>query len=190
VDGHFIDIELDDTVDQMVQVILASLCGSLLADTTTTLIVLFPFCFRGDLLWLKRLEAISDLKGPHYHIGMATLAEYAQYSFGLQHNTATTILQHCLYMAAYEEHHISNSCELTQWKRENDLPRGGTIPPSEQDRELKVMYHRLSEAEYACTTFVSSLMHPMRWWMSVPTQSYTSSMRTSSGTLSSWSGQR
>jgi uncharacterized membrane protein AbrB (regulator of aidB expression) len=36
-----IGIELDDTVEQMVQVTLTSLCGSRFADTTTMSIVLF-----------------------------------------------------------------------------------------------------------------------------------------------------
>jgi hypothetical protein len=51
-------------------------------------------------------------EGLHYHAGMAALAEYAQYSFDLQHNTATTILQQRLCMAAYEECHTSTSHEL------------------------------------------------------------------------------
>jgi hypothetical protein len=51
-------------------------------------------------------------------------------------------------MAAYEEHHITISRELTQLKYENDLLRGSTIPPSDLDRELKVAYHRLSESEH------------------------------------------
>jgi hypothetical protein len=37
--------------------------------------------------------------------------------------------------------------ELTQLKCENDLLCGGTVPPFEQDQELKVTYHRLSEGE-------------------------------------------
>jgi hypothetical protein len=78
-----ISIELDDTVDHMAQVALASLCGSRLVDTAVTPIILFPFCFRGELVGQKRLEAVSDLKSPHYHIGRAALAEYAQYSFDL-----------------------------------------------------------------------------------------------------------
>jgi hypothetical protein len=52
-------------------------------------------------------------------------------------------------MAAYEERHISTPRELTQLKCESDLLRGGTVPPSEQDRELKVTYCRLSEAQHA-----------------------------------------
>jgi hypothetical protein len=50
-------------------------------------------------------------------------------------------------MAAYDKRHIATTHELTQLKCENDILCGGTIPPSDQDRELKVMYHRLSEAE-------------------------------------------
>jgi hypothetical protein len=78
-----IGIELDDTVDQTAQVTLASLCESHHADTTATLITLFLFCYRGDLVWQQCLEAISDPEALHYHVGMAALAEYAQYSFNL-----------------------------------------------------------------------------------------------------------
>jgi hypothetical protein len=52
-------------------------------------------------------------------------------------------------MATYEERHISTALELAQLKYKNDLLCGGTIPPSEQDWELKVAYRRLSEAEHA-----------------------------------------
>jgi hypothetical protein len=51
-------------------------------------------------------------------------------------------------MDAYEERHIAISRELTQLKCENDLLRGGAVPPSDRDRELKVAYRRLSEAEH------------------------------------------
>jgi hypothetical protein len=51
-------------------------------------------------------------------------------------------------MAAYERH-TATSWELAQLKCENDLLRGGTVPPSEQDQELKVAYHHLSEAKHA-----------------------------------------
>jgi adenosyl cobinamide kinase/adenosyl cobinamide phosphate guanylyltransferase len=43
----------------------------------------------------------------------------------------------------------ATSCELTQLKCENDLLRGVTVPPTDQDWELKVAYHRLSEAEHS-----------------------------------------
>jgi hypothetical protein len=60
-----------------------------------------------------------------------------------------TVVQQCLCMAAYEERHIATPCELVQLKCKNDLLRGGTVPPTDQDRELKVVYHRLSEAKCA-----------------------------------------
>jgi hypothetical protein len=52
-------------------------------------------------------------------------------------------------MATYEEHHIVTSRELAQLKCENDLLHGGTVPPIDQDQELKVVYRHLSEAEHA-----------------------------------------
>jgi RNAse (barnase) inhibitor barstar len=52
-------------------------------------------------------------------------------------------------MAAREEGYTATSRELAQLKCENDLLCGGTVPPYEQDRELKVAYRRLSNAEHA-----------------------------------------
>jgi hypothetical protein len=52
-------------------------------------------------------------------------------------------------MVAYEEHHIAILCELALLMCGNDLLRGGTAPPTDQDLELKVAYRRLSEAEHA-----------------------------------------
>jgi hypothetical protein len=91
--GTVIGIEPNNTIDRTTQVALASLCGSRLADTTMMPIALFLFCFQGELTGKKRLEAISDPEGPHYHAGMVALAECVQYSFDLQHNTTTTVLQ-------------------------------------------------------------------------------------------------
>jgi hypothetical protein len=88
-----IDIELDDIVDQMAQVILASLCGSCIANTVAMPIVLFPIRYRGDLVWQQCLEAVSDPEGPHFHTDMASMAEFVQYSFNLQHNTSKIVIQ-------------------------------------------------------------------------------------------------
>jgi hypothetical protein len=100
-------------------------------------------------MWQQHREAISDSEGPHFHVGMAAMTKYEQYLFDLQHTTTRTVIQQCLCMATYDECHIASSCELTQLKCENDLLCGGTIPPSNQDRELMVVYHHLSEAEHA-----------------------------------------
>jgi multidrug resistance efflux pump len=92
-------------------------------------IVLFPIRYMGDPVWLKRLWAISDPEGPYFHAGLAAMAEYAQYSSDLQHTTARTV--------------------ILQLKCENDLLHSDTVPPSDQDQELKVVYHCLSDAEHA-----------------------------------------
>ena len=144
-----IGVKLDDTVEQTAQVALTSLCGSRLADTAAMSIALFPVRYQGDPVWQQRLEAISDPEGPHFHAGLTAMAEYAQYSFDLQHTTARTVIQQRLCLTAYEKRHISISRELAQLKGENDLLRGGTVSPSDQDRELMVAYRRLSEAEHA-----------------------------------------
>jgi hypothetical protein len=88
-----IGVELDDIVEQTSQVTLTSLCGIHLADTTVIPITLFPIHYRGDPVWQQCLEAISDPEGPHFHVGMAAMAEYAQDSFDLQHTTSRTIIQ-------------------------------------------------------------------------------------------------
>jgi hypothetical protein len=128
-----IDVELDDTIDQMAQVALASLCGIHLAVTAAMPITPFPIHYRGDPVWQQRLEAVSDPEGLDFHVGRADMAEYAQYSFNLQPNTTTTVVQQCLCMAAYEECHIATSRELAQLKCENDLLHGGTVCPKDQD---------------------------------------------------------
>jgi hypothetical protein len=144
-----IGVELDDTVEQIAQVAFTSLCGSHLANTTTMPIALFLTRYQGDPVWQQRLEATSNPEGLLFHASMAAMAGYAQYSFDMEHTTARTIIQQRLSMAAYDECHITISHWLAQLKCENDLLRGGTTPPLDQDRELKVTYHRLSEAKHA-----------------------------------------
>jgi hypothetical protein len=140
--------ELDDTVDKSAHFTLASLCGSRLADTAVMPLAFFLFCYQGDPMWQQRFEAVSNPEGPHYHTGMAAMAKYAQGLFNLQYNTNTIVIQQCLCMAAYEERYTATSRELAQLKCENDLLCGGTIPPSEQDQELKVAYCHLSDSEH------------------------------------------
>jgi hypothetical protein len=106
-------VELDDTIDKTAHFAHTSLCGSRLADTAATPLTLFPFCYQGDPMWQQHFEAVSDPEGPHYHVGMAAMAEYAQGLFNLQHNTDTTIFQQHLCMAACEECYTATSRELT-----------------------------------------------------------------------------
>jgi hypothetical protein len=51
-------------------------------------------------------------------------------------------------MAACDECNTAISCKLGQLKHENDFLHSGTLPPSYQDRELKITYHLLNEVEH------------------------------------------
>jgi hypothetical protein len=78
-----IRVELDETVEQTAQVALTSLCETRLADTAVMPIALFPICNQEDHVWKQRLEVVSNPEGPHFHVGMAALAGYAQHMFNL-----------------------------------------------------------------------------------------------------------
>jgi hypothetical protein len=88
-----IGVELDETVEQMAQVALTSLCESRLADTVAMPIALFPIRNQEDPVWKQRLEAVSNPEGPHFHAGMTVLARYTQHMFNLQVSTGRTVIQ-------------------------------------------------------------------------------------------------
>jgi hypothetical protein len=52
-----------------------------------------------------------------------------------------TIMQQRMCLTAYEEHTAATSRELERLRHENAILRSGEHPPSEQDRELHVIYH-------------------------------------------------
>jgi hypothetical protein len=72
-----IGVKRDETVEQTALVALTSLCESRLADTAVISITLFPIHNQEDHVWKQRLEAVSNLEGPHFHAGMAALVGYA-----------------------------------------------------------------------------------------------------------------
>jgi hypothetical protein len=88
-----IDVELDETVEQMAQVALTFLCESHLTDTTVMPIALFLIRNQEDPMWKQCLEAMSNPEGPNFHVGMVVLAKYAHHMFNLQANTARTFTQ-------------------------------------------------------------------------------------------------
>jgi hypothetical protein len=93
---------------------------------------------------------MSNPEGPHFHTGMAVLAEYAQHMFNLQASTARTVIQQRLHLSLLEQH-------IEELRRANAILHSGTPPPSDQDRELQVMYRRLSEAEHGWHYFRQQL---------------------------------
>jgi hypothetical protein len=83
-----IDSEPDTGIEMMAHIALSSLCEDHLTATATLPITLLLIRDQENPIWQQRLAAVSDLKGPHFHVGMTSLARYAQYLFNLQHNTA------------------------------------------------------------------------------------------------------
>jgi hypothetical protein len=91
---------------------------------------------------------MSNLEGPHFHVGMTSLARYAQYLFNLQHNTARTDMQHRTRLMAYKESATAVTCEIERLRHENAILRSGARPTLEQDCELHEVYRCLSNAEH------------------------------------------
>jgi hypothetical protein len=145
-----IGIELDETVKQTAQVALTSLCETHLADTAAMSILLFPIRNQEDPVWKQRLEAVSNPEGPHFHAGIAALAEYAQHMFNLQASTTKTIIQQYVHLGSLEQH-------VEKLRSANAILRNGMPPPSDQDRELQVAYCRLNEAEHGWHYFRQQL---------------------------------
>jgi hypothetical protein len=74
--GSVISSEPDTGVELMAHVALTSLCEDHLAATTALPIALLPIQDQENPVWQQRLEAVSSLKGPHFHAGMTSLARY------------------------------------------------------------------------------------------------------------------
>jgi hypothetical protein len=145
--GSVVGSKPDSSIKMMPHVALTSLCESCLATTAMMPIALLPICNQENPIWQQCLKAVSNLRGPHFSTGLAVMSKYVQYLFNLQHNTARTVMQQPMHLTAYEEHSTATSRELEHLRYENAILRIGTLPPSDQDYELKVMYCCLSEAE-------------------------------------------
>jgi hypothetical protein len=124
-----IGVELDEIVEQTAQVTLNSLCESCLTNTAAMPIALFLIRNQEDPVWKQHLEAMSNPKGPHFHAGMAELAEYAQHMFNLQASIARTVIQQHLHLGLLKQH-------VEELRHANAILRSGTPPPSDQDHEL------------------------------------------------------
>jgi hypothetical protein len=146
--GSVIDSEPDTGIEMMAHIALISLCEDHLTATATLATVLLPIQDQENPIWQQRLAAVSDLKGPHFYVGMTSLARYAQYLFNLQHNTARTGMQQRTRLMAYKESATAATGEIKRLRHENAILRSSVHPPSEQDRELKEVYRRLSNAEH------------------------------------------
>jgi hypothetical protein len=75
--GSVIGSKPDTGVEMMVHIALTSLCEDRLPVTATLPIVLLLIQNQENPIWQQCLEAATDLKGPHFHAGMTSLAKYA-----------------------------------------------------------------------------------------------------------------
>jgi hypothetical protein len=91
--GSVIGSEPNTGVELMAHIALTSLCEDRLTATAALPIALLLIQNQKNPVWKQRLEAVSNLKVPHFHAGMTLLARYMQYLFNLQHNTARTSMQ-------------------------------------------------------------------------------------------------
>jgi hypothetical protein len=88
--GSIIGSDPNTGVELLAHIALTSFCRDHLAATAALPIALLLIQDQENPVWQQCLEAVSNLKGPHFHVGMTSLARYAQYLFNLQHNTAKT----------------------------------------------------------------------------------------------------
>jgi hypothetical protein len=146
--GSVIGSEPDTGVELMAHIVLTSLCEDHLVTTVALPIALLRIQDQETPIWQQRLEAVSNLKGPHFHTGMTSLARYAQYPFNLQHNTARTGMQQRTHLTAYKESATATTREIERLRHENAILCSNARPLSEQDRELQEVYHRLTNAEH------------------------------------------
>jgi hypothetical protein len=126
-----ISSEPDTGVELMAHITLSSLCEDHLTATAALPIALLPIRNQENPVWQQRLEAVSNLKGPHFHAGMTSLAKYARYLFNLQHNTARTGMQQRTHLTAYKESTAATTQEIEGQRHENAILHSGARPPSE-----------------------------------------------------------
>jgi hypothetical protein len=81
--GSVISSELDTGIELRAHIALTSLCEDHLATTAALSIAPLSIQDQENPVWQQRVEAASNLKGPHFHVGLTSLARYAQYLFNL-----------------------------------------------------------------------------------------------------------
>jgi hypothetical protein len=146
--GSIVDSEPDTGVEMMAHIALTSLCEDRLTAAVALPIALLSIRNQENPIWQQCLEAVSNLKGPHFHAGMTSLVKYVQYLFNLQHNTTRTARQQRTHLMAYEESATATAREIERLRHENAILYSGAQPPSELDRELQEVYHCLSDAKH------------------------------------------
>jgi hypothetical protein len=126
--GSIIGSEPDTGVELMAHIAPTSLCEDHLTATIALPIMLLPIQDQENPVWQQHLEAMSNLKGPHFHVGMTLLAKYVQYLFNLQHNTARIGMQQRTHLTAYKESATAATREIERLRHENAILCSGVRP--------------------------------------------------------------
>jgi hypothetical protein len=74
--GSIIGSEPDTGVELMAHMSLTSLCEDRLTPTAALSNAHLPIQNQENPVWQQRLDVVSNLKGPHFHAGMTSLAKY------------------------------------------------------------------------------------------------------------------
>jgi hypothetical protein len=74
--GSIIGSEPDTGVEMMAHIALTSLCEDRLTATAALPSALLPIWDQENPVLQQCLMAVSDLEGPHFHVGMTSLARY------------------------------------------------------------------------------------------------------------------
>jgi hypothetical protein len=146
--GSVIGSEPDTSIELTVHMTLTSFCEDCLTATAALPITLLSIRNQENPIWKQRLEAVSNLKGTHFHTRMTSLARYAQHLFNIQHNTARTGMQQRTRLMAYEESATTATREIERRRHENAILCSSARPPLELDYELQEVYRRLSGTEH------------------------------------------
>jgi hypothetical protein len=146
--GSIISSEPGTGLEMMAHIAFTSLCEDRLTATAALPIALLSIRDQENPVWQQRLAAMFDFESPHFHVGMTSLARYTWYLFNLQHNTARTGMQQRTCLTVYKESATTATCAIERLRHENAILHSGACPPTEQDHELKEVYHRLGNAEH------------------------------------------
>jgi hypothetical protein len=74
--GSIMDSEPDTGVEKIAHIPLTSLCEDRITATAALPIALLLIQNQENPIWQQHLEAVSDLKGPHFHVMMTSLSRY------------------------------------------------------------------------------------------------------------------
>jgi hypothetical protein len=164
--GSVIGSKPNISVEMMPHIALTSLCEDRLTATAALTTALLLIRNQENPIWQQHLEAMSDLKGAHFHAGMTSLAKYPQYLFNLQHNITSTGMQQRTHLTAYEE--SATTHEIERLRHENAILAAVHIHLQSKTASYMRFTVPLVTPSMDETTPVCCSTSPRRRWRSIP----------------------